>query len=287
MNNSILVSIASYKDVDVINTIVDLYDKAEFPYRVSVALFLQDTPEEISRICFFFSNFLFKANIKIKTIPFEEAKGCGWARNIILKELYDDEDYFMCVDSHSRFLKKWDSVYIDIHKQAPVNSVISAFPQPFDFNETYEQYSKRNITTIYTPDKLPLTNDFTYCQKPTTERYENVMSISGGNIFGDSKLPKAITLDDYTFLHNKEQEVYSLLIYLYGLDIYAVPQNIVWHKYIVNDSYRELFSPKQIKYNTDFINTLKTKETNRTVKGWVDLIQRDCDECKKTKQLNS
>ncbi len=287
MHNSILVSIASYKDVDVVNTIVDLYEKAQFPSRVWVGLFLQDTPEEISRICSFFSNFLFKGNIKIKTIPSEEAKGCGWARNVILKELYDNENYFMCVDSHSRFLKKWDSVYIDAYKNAPTNAVLSAFPQPFDFYQTYEQYSKKNITTIYTPDKLPLLNDFTYCQKTTTEKYEKVMSISGANIFGNSRLVKAITLDDYSFVHNKEQEIYSLLIYLYGLDIYAIPQNIVWHKYIVEDSYRDLFNPKQIKYNTDFINSLKRKETNRTVKGWVDLIQKDCDECKKTKQLNS
>ena len=221
MTNKILVSIASYKDVDIINTIEDLYEKAEQPNRVYVGLFLQDTPKEISRICSFFSNFIYKANLKIKTISFEDAKGCGWARNIILKELYDNENYFMCVDSHSRFLKKWDSVYIDAYKKAPANAVISAFPQPFDF------------------------------------------------------------------VHNKEQEIYSLLIYLYGLDIYAIPQNVVWHKYIVEDSYRDLFNPKQIKYNTDFLSSLKTKETNRTIKGWVNLIQKDCDECKKTKQLNS
>jgi len=113
------------------------------------------------------------------------------------------------------------------------------------------------------------------------------MSISVGNIFGDSRLAKAITLGDYNFAHNKEQEIYSLLIYLYGLDIYAIPQNVVWHKYIVGDSYRDLFNPKKIKYNTDFLSSLKTKETNRTIKAWVDLIQKDCDECKKTKQLNS
>ena len=94
MTNKILVSIASYKDVDIINTIEDLYEKAEQPNRVYVGLFLQDTPKEISRICSFFSNFIYKANLKIKTISFEDAKGCGWARNIILKELYDNENYF-------------------------------------------------------------------------------------------------------------------------------------------------------------------------------------------------
>tara|TARA_R110000796_G_scaffold16331_2_gene50858 strand:+ start:6349 stop:7218 length:870 start_codon:yes stop_codon:yes gene_type:complete len=289
MNDTILVSIASYKDSDVINTIIDLYDKAERPDRVYVGLFLQDTEQEIFKICSFFSKFIFKKNLKIKTIFFEDAKGCGWARNVILKELYDKEDYFMCIDSHSRFLKKWDLIYINTYREAPKNAVISAFPQSFDFSETYEQYSERTLTTIYTPNALPWTNDFhhPHCQKATTEKYEKVMSISGGNIFGDSRLATALTLDDYTFVHNKEQEIYSLLIYLNGLDIYATPQNIVWHKYVVGVSYRDIFSPNKVKYNLDFITELKNKENKRTVNDWVSLIQKDCDECKKTKQLNS
>ena len=39
--------------IDIINTIEDLYEKAEQPNRVYVGLFLQDTPKEISRICSF------------------------------------------------------------------------------------------------------------------------------------------------------------------------------------------------------------------------------------------
>lgn len=289
MKDKILVSIASYKDTDVIKTIIDLYDKSEYPDRVWVGLFLQDTDDEIIRICKFFAEFKFKSNLKIKTISYIDSRGCGWARNIILKELYEDEDYFMCVDSHSRFLEKWDSEYITLYKESPPNSVISAFPQAFEFDQTYEQYSKRNKTTIYTPNALPWTSDFIqpHCQKTTREKYEKVTSISGGNLFGDSRLAKAITLDDYIFIHNKEQEIYSLLIYLYGLDIYAIPQNIVWHKYIVNTSYRDIFAPNKIKYEVDFLSFLKSKEKNRTVNEWVSLIQRDCDDCKKTKELNS
>jgi hypothetical protein len=33
MHKSIIVSIASYKDVDIVNTIIDLYKRAEFPLK--------------------------------------------------------------------------------------------------------------------------------------------------------------------------------------------------------------------------------------------------------------
>lgn len=291
MNEKIFVSIASYKDSDLINTINDLYYKAKNPKRVFVGLFIQDAFDQINKINILLhpNNHPYSKNIKIKTISFEQAKGCGWARNIILKELYNNEKYFMCVDSHSRFLKDWDEVYIHKYKNAPENAVISAFPQSFEFGQSYEEYTKKNIGTIYTPNGLPWTNEFKHphCQRHPKVSYEKVMSVSGGNLFGDYRLPKAITLDNYTYKHNQEQEIYSLLIFLYGLDIYAIPKNIVWHKYISVDSYRDIFVPNKIEYVLDFLTSLKYKEGARTIDEWIALIKEDCEACKKTKQFNS
>ena len=50
MNKKIFVSIASYKDFDVINTIIDCFDKANNPNDVFVGLCLQDTEQEQERI---------------------------------------------------------------------------------------------------------------------------------------------------------------------------------------------------------------------------------------------
>ena len=291
MNEKIFVSIASYKDSDLINTINDLYYKAKNPKKVFVGVFIQDTFDQINKINILLdsNNHPYSKNIKIKTIFFEQAKGCGWARNIISKELYNGEDYFMCVDSHSRFLKDWDEVYIQKYKNAPENAVISVFPQSFEFGQSYEEYTKKNIGTIYTPNALPWTNEFNHphCQRHPKVSYEKVMSVSGGNLFGDYRLPKAITIDNYTYKHNQEQEIYSLLIFLYGLDIYAIPKNIVWHKYISVDSYRDIFVPNKIEYELDFLTSLKYKEGARTIDEWVALIKEDCEACKKTKQFNS
>jgi hypothetical protein len=50
MNKKIFVSIASYKDFDVINTIIDCFDKSNNPNDVFVGLCLQDTEQEQERI---------------------------------------------------------------------------------------------------------------------------------------------------------------------------------------------------------------------------------------------
>ena len=289
MNESIFVNIASYKDSDLIPTLDDLYTRAAQPERVFVGVFLQDTPQATIDVLSILKGHPYRNNMFLQTIDANKAKGCGWARNVISKHLYGGQDYFMCVDSHSRFLNNWDTTYIDIYKNAPENAVISVFPQSFDFNQSYEQYTKRNIATIYTPHELPWTSAFNkpHCQRHPKMAYERVNQISGGNIFGDKRLAEAITLDDYTFKHNQEQEIYSLLIYLHGLDLYAIPQNIVWHKYITTDTYRELFQPRDIEYRMNFLHDLEYKQKERTIKDWVALIQADCDDCKKTKQLNS
>ena len=42
-------------------------------------------------------------------VPYKEAKGVCWARNLIQKQ-YKDQDYILQLDSHHRFVKGWDTI---------------------------------------------------------------------------------------------------------------------------------------------------------------------------------
>ena len=97
MNKKIFVSIASYKDFDVINTIIDCFDKANNPNDVFVGLCLQDTEQEQERIINLIEKEKFYSNVRFIKMNAEEAQGCGWARNLIMKNLYNNEDceYFI------------------------------------------------------------------------------------------------------------------------------------------------------------------------------------------------
>ncbi len=246
---SIFVSIASFKDSELFPTVTDLYKRANSPNQVYVGVLIQDS-------YLVFNSFLSQFNVKnisIKHVLPEYAEGCGWARNIIMKELYNNQDYFLLVDSHSRFKNGWDVEYINMLKETPTKSVISGFPREYHFNEPYEVYSKRNLSSIYIPNEIPFVGNFTgpHHQKLAQNKNEKIMNISGGNMFCKGDIVKHLTVDDYKYYGTCEQELYSLLLYQCGVDIYAPSENLIWHKYFVSgvDNYRELNRPKKIKQN--------------------------------------
>lgn len=285
MNKTIFVSIASYKDIDVINTIEDLYTKAGNPNNIFVGLYLQDTSDERGRIWNWLQTKEFYENIRFMGVPYEEAKGCGWARNIILEKLYNNEDYFFCVDSHSRFLIDWDIEYIKQLDNLPSKGVISVFPQSFEFDENYEVYSKRNIPTIYYPNAPTWSSDYIHphCQRPANFKYEKVMQISGGNLFGPGEICNILKVNEY-YNPTQEQEIYSLLLFKSGYDIFAISKNIVWHKYLENVStaYREIAHWGHFNPIKDFVNGLEGYGgTERTTTQWLTEVYKECELCEK------
>ena len=288
MNKKIFVSIASYKDFDVINTIIDCFDKSNNPNDVFVGLCLQDTEEERERITNLIEKEKFYSNVRFIKMNTEEAQGCGWARNLIMKNLYNNEDYFLCVDSHSRFLMGWDDEYISELNNIPSNGIISVFPQLFEFNETYEEYSKRDVATIYTPNAPVWTESFVrpHCMRAPNENYEKVITISGGNLFGKGEVVDILKVDKY-YNPTMEQEMYSLLLFKSGYDIYAIRKNIIWHKYNPNysSSYRELCDWSKFSPIMNFVEDLKDfGGGKRSYLLWLSEVYKDCDLCYKIKK---
>lgn len=283
---SIFVSIASYKDSDINNTISDCFKRASHPERVWVGLFLQDTNQITDDFKLWMDGFKWGTHIILKTA--EKSLGCGWARNIILNELYNGSDYFLCVDSHSRFLNDWDSKYIQLHSELPTKGVISVFPQRFEFNQSYLEYTETDIPPqIYYPNAPVWTYEFEkpHCMRSATKRYEKVISLSGGNLFGRGEIVDVIKLDEWVFDSTKEQEIYSLLLFKSGYDVYATKDSVIFHKYIQkDDTYREFNNPN-VNTISDFVNELKNYGgSERTHFLWLSEYFKDCDECLKTKK---
>lgn len=274
----IFVSIASFLDPEFMPTIEDCFSKAKYPERIFIGLHLQDKKEVLERL------HGLNKNVRVIKTDYKIGEGCGWARNEIMKQLFKNEDYFLLVDSHSRFKKNWDEIYIKKLNSLPKKSVISAFPRSYEFGETYDMYSKRDIPSIYIP------NDITFIrgvEKPHKQRlaqrpHEKIMNISGGNTFGPGSVVEALTIEDFSFYGHQEQEIYSLLLYKCGYNIYAINENLIWHKYftIGKDNYRELYKEKGSKNN--FWPALKNHGCNiRTADQWLKEYEAFCYEPKK------
>lgn len=113
--SSIFIAIPCLRDTEIYKTINDIFAKAKNPSRVYVGLFYQYvTNEEMKYVSEQFKGF---KNIKIKFADVQESIGINKGRNGA-KSLYSGEDYFLQIDSHTKFEKSWDSDLIKCFNDA-------------------------------------------------------------------------------------------------------------------------------------------------------------------------
>ena len=228
----ILVSIASFCDTDLINTIKSLIEEAFDSDRVYIGLHLQDNEDFYKKIL----SYNFK-NLKIKFTPTELTKGVHWARNKVKEELYDNEDYFLQLDSHSRVKKNWDNILINQYKSFGLEKVIlSTYPNHFDIPDEEKKY-------LLKPNNAPLKvfaflnddiedNRLQVKNIESLKDYEmvNAYWISGGFFFTSKKWLKEVVYSDY-IVYKGEEDIMTLLSFLKGWNLKLASEATVWHNY--------------------------------------------------------
>lgn len=110
---TIFVSIASYRDKECAETVYDLFEKAHCPFRISVGICQQNYPVDEDVM----ENYKklaqkgtgdFSDRIRILRLDADEAKGPMYARHLIEKRLYRGERFYLVIDSHMMFTPDWD-----------------------------------------------------------------------------------------------------------------------------------------------------------------------------------
>lgn len=125
---SIFVSIAAYRDPELVKTIHSLLDNADRPEDIVIGVLSQDHRNKHPDLSFV-------PNLRYKKIHSKFARGAGYARKLVM-EMYDGEDYFFQTDSHMRFEPHWDTKMLAMMEQAQQDAgtdkvILSQFPAPY------------------------------------------------------------------------------------------------------------------------------------------------------------
>jgi hypothetical protein len=118
----IFISIASYEDPELVDTIKSAIENASSPENLIFGLCLQyeDEPD---------LSFLNKKQKRIISFDHDERPGLVRAR-FLIKKMFLKEDYFLQIDSHTRFSKNWDQILIN------------------DLEDLKAQYGKKSILAL-------------------------------------------------------------------------------------------------------------------------------------------
>lgn len=236
----IFVSIASYRDDVCSTTLTSLYKMAQHPNRITVGICQQNKRDDTDCVENSLTNDIssYKKNVRIIRIPEYEAKGPTWAR-YLCSTLWGGEEYYLQIDSHTKFVKNWDTKCINmvnIIKKMGLSKkpVISHYPKDYDsFNSHTEEnkydvprmcksfFNERGMLSFMGAEILP-TSNIPY----------NVPYLASGMFFCESYFLDELPYDpNLPYLFVGEEILHSIRFYTFGWDIFTPTENVVFHEY--------------------------------------------------------
>jgi hypothetical protein len=233
---NIFISIASYRDPELQWTMKSAIANANNPENLHFGIVHQGLDSELP-------NFDGIKNISLTKMHPKEARGAGYARAKAM-ELYAGQEYFLQVDSHTRFVPGWDSLSIDQLNRAKNISgnsrvILSYFPAPFEPERDGGMYLIKTNTKIKpypTRQKVSLNKrkqwtaerfEFEDRLKENPELSETVL---GGFMFSDGRIVDEVPYDPEISFFG-EEICFAMRSWTRGWDIYSPSKNIVYHFY--------------------------------------------------------
>ena len=143
-NEKIFISLACYRDSEIISTILNAYEKAQLKNNLVFGVFIQAEEGEIE-----INSIPKEINLRLLYKDYRRARGPAYARAIIYDTLYQDEKYYLQIDSHSRFVENWDVELIEMLNSLKPNSVISTYPKGYKLGSNkLIRYKKVNVLKL-------------------------------------------------------------------------------------------------------------------------------------------
>ncbi|AHK21781.1 GlcNAc-transferase family protein [Yersinia similis] len=241
---SIFVSIASYRDPELIPTLHDMINTAERPENLNIAIFWQNDND----INTFLNQGMQlieskthqgyplyqleynRARVWVLSVHYYESRGACWARHMA-ETLFQDEAFFLQIDSHCRFIPHWDHEMIamldSLRTESP-KPILSSYPPAYEpgENEIRKDYVSRMIFNLFTQEGIVQMLSTTITETaPVRCGY-----LAGGFIFSDGSFAREVPNDPNIFFIGEEIAM-AARAFTHGYDIYAPHEILLWHFY--------------------------------------------------------
>lgn len=229
--NSIFVSIASFRDPELVPTLESLFSNADHPENIKVCIGWQHSEDEKNDLNDYKNN----QQVTIIDIDYTKSLGACWARSLI-QQYYNNEDYYLQIDSHHRFVKGWDSICIKMIEELKSKGfnkpLLSAYlPSYNPFNDPKERANEiwRLDFDRFIPESpffmLPATASEEELKEPIPSRF-----FSGHFTFVQGSFVKEVPYDPHLFFHGEEGSL-AVRAWTSGYDLFVPNKFIAYHEY--------------------------------------------------------
>lgn len=284
----IMVSIPSYRDPELGHTLRSLFLHADHPEALQVCVLQQAAPGEEDGLKAYLrlakegrDGRTFASQVHVKTIPHTEATGPTKARTMIEKEVAAslDFDYVLMVDSHTLFLKGWDTCLLDAHADTddPDRTVLSTYA-PHYYRHHRDQILKRKDLCVprrsywmYFKEFLPEANgsfprfDSRPCSADPEEAFSS-LGWAAGFSFAPAILHEEVPYVDFSWLFFGEEYLMHARLYTWGYEVVTPPKTPILTNF--DRSYRPTFVQDAAKHTPDWRS--RRAEATERVRGYLE-----------------
>ena len=265
----IFVSIASYRDPQLVPTIADCLAKANDPEGLRFGICWQrDAADPLLP-------YLDDPRFRILDVDWRESRGACWARAEIQK-LWQDEDWYLQVDSHCRFAQGWDEQMLrSVMQTGSAKPILSTYATGFTpSNNPGENEQLRNdpqqiAIQAFTTDGLPQLKpapvvSLGWESRPTRGRF-----LCGGFLFTIADFIEEVPYDPELYFMGEESAM-TVRAFTHGYDIFHPARTIVWHDYVRADARRhwgDHTDTAAVRRPWSEIDTPSRKKVQRLLRG--------------------
>lgn len=222
----IFVSIAAYRDPQLVPTIADCLAKAAHPEDLRFGICWQHGPEEGPL------PFAADPRFQIIDVDWQESRGACWARAEIMKR-FAGEEWFLQIDSHHRFAQDWDvKAMAQAARTGSARPILTAYATPFhpDRPDSFGDEPMQMNFDRFTPEGIILFRpgaiaDWRHRATPVRARF-----LSAHFLFAPGSFVADVPYDPELYFIGEEITL-AVRAFTHGYDLFHPTEILVWHEY--------------------------------------------------------
>jgi len=221
----IFVSIAAYRDPELVPTVADCLAKARHPEQLRLAVCWQHGPEEPR------PGFGDGDRVQFIDVDWRESRGPCWARAQIMR-LWDGEDHYFQIDSHMRFADDWDTTLLrQADRSGSEKPLITSYCPAFIPGKGPVSEGPMRIDFVrFSADAIPAfipghIEDWERYDRPLRARF-----VAAGFCFAPGTFVEEVPYDPDVYFLGEEISL-AIRAFTNGYDLYHPTEPIVWHEY--------------------------------------------------------
>lgn len=232
---TIFVSVASYCDDLLLQTLEDCYRKASHPESLFFGVVDQDETGIRAQI----DALSYRAQIRYLHIHPLDSRGVSWARYLAYS-LYDGEDHFLQIDAHMQFDAGWDESLLhqlDEVGRRCTKPILTIYPHPFEMEDGLPSLKPvgRGKVMYLRPkpgQEITLQSPAPRFQARFLPGSEPVRGghIAAGFLFTKGAFVEEIPYDPYLYFTGEEHSL-AARAYTHGWDIFHPVRVPIYHLY--------------------------------------------------------